>query len=141
MIDRIQHHNYRIEQAIFLGSTGTVLVLFGLAVFAQQYRRGVRPTWPLPGGLVGATFLVAVGGLPIFMTTLRLNLFDWSAYGWQQTLLYFLLSLCSVSTIVRWWRFGLSDEDVPWEPDDPDRRTVIRREVDRDPVATVREGL
>ena len=114
MIEALEQHDYRIEQAIFLGIMGGVLVIFGLAVYAQQWRRGVRPTWPLPGGLVGGTFLVAIGLLPLMMTSLRLRMFDWTAYGWQQTAVYFLIALCSTATLLRWYRRGLDDAE-PWD--------------------------
>ena len=120
MIDWIHGHSFRIEQVLFLGSMGCVLIVFGLAVYAQQLRRGIRPTWPLPGGFVGGTFLIAIGMLPMMMAALRLDLFSWEVYGWQQTLAYFLIALCSTSTMIRWWRRGLED-DRPW--DGIDRRT------------------
>lgn len=114
MIDWIQGHSFRVEQILFLGAMGMVLVIFGLAVYAQQIRRGVRPTWPLPGGFIGGSFLISVGMLPMMMATLRLNLFDWYVYGWQQTLVYFLISVIAISTMVRWWRKGLDDSE-PWD--------------------------
>ena len=77
-------------------------------------QRGIRPTWPLPGGLVGGTFLVAIGLLPLMMTSLRLNVFDWEVYGWQQTAVYGLIALCSTATLLRWWRKGLEDT-APWD--------------------------
>lgn len=126
MIDWIQHHNFRIEQVIFLGTMGTVLILFGMAVFAQQIRRGVRPTWPLPGGLVGGTFLIAIGLLPLMMVMLRLDLLGWDVYGWRQTLVYFLIALCSTATMVRWYRKGLED-DPPWDGECERRKDYDRR--------------
>lgn len=114
MSEWIQNHDFRIEQVIFLGAMGLVLVLFGLAVYAQQWRRGIRPTWPLPGGLVGGTFLIAIGMLPLMMVALRLDILGWSVYGWQQTMAYFLIALCSTATMWRWYRKGL-DDDRPWD--------------------------
>ena len=120
-----------VVQEIMLGAMGSVLVLFALAVYAQQFRRGVRPTWPLPGGLVGATFLFAVGLLPIMMCLLRLGVLGWAATGWQQTVVYSLIAICSVSTLIRWWRFGLDDDAFPWDGQierrngPPDRRGRI----------------
>lgn len=112
-VEWFTHHNFRIEQSIFLGLYALVMILFGLSVIAQQLRRGIRPMWPMPGGWVGAIFLIAGGYLPLMMTILRINLLGWYVYGWQQTTVYFVIALISVSTIGRWWFKGL-DDPVPW---------------------------
>lgn len=114
MFEGWETKDYSHIQAAALGTMGLTLMLFGLAVYAQQYRRGVRPTWPLPGGLVGGTFLIAVGLLPMMMTLVRLHILNWTATAWQQTVVYYLIAICSMATMLRWWRKGL-DDDYPWD--------------------------
>ena len=110
MTDWTFHTNLIVQAWAFLVAAFVSLV-FGGAILAQQIRAGVRPTWPMPGGLVGGTYFTAIGVQFLHMSLGRLRLLPWSFISTEATLIYCLIAGIAVSTLVRWWRHGFDDAE------------------------------
>lgn len=102
-------HTLAIVQGGFLLSMALVAVAFGSAIAAEQLQHRVKPTWPLPGGWVGATFFFALAIVPFHMSFSRFGWLPWGLISPQGTVVYAIAATVCNATLVRWWRFGFGE--------------------------------
>jgi hypothetical protein len=119
-------HTHSILQAWLFLTCAAVVFAFFLAIVAQQFRSGVRPTWPLPGGYVGAAFFFWIGLLTFHMSMGRFGHLPWRFISWQASIVYGVITLAMVATLVRWWRHGF-DDDESWDGIQERRSGLERR--------------